>query len=383
MNDRHEAPDVLVVGGGIVGCTVALAAARGGCVTTLLERGELAREATWAAGGMLAPLAEASGPGPFLDLGLASLARYPEFVRSVEAAVDRTVDFRRDGKLILARDGREERRLRRRLEWIGERDRGAEWLDPEGVRHREPLLTDDLRGALLLPDEARVDNRLLGRAVAKAAGTAGARIRTGCRVARILRHGDRITGVALAGGERVEAERVVVAAGAWSGRLDGLPRTLPVRPVRGQMLAVAPRDGELSTVVDSGRVYLVPRRDGRIVAGSTMEEAGFRSAPTAEGVAGLLERVVDAAPSLADGELVETWAGLRPATPDGLPILGPDPDLEGLYYATGHFRNGILLAPVTADCLGPLLTGRGRPPVDLDPFRVDRFGRRAAVGEGA
>lgn len=383
MNEARETSDVLIVGGGIVGCAVALELARAGRSTVVVERGEPGREATWAAGGMLSPLAEAPGPGPFLDLGLASLERYPAFVRSVEEASGRRVDFRRDGKLVLARDADEESRLRARREWIAEHGPDVRWLDAAGVRRREPLLTDEIRGALFLGDEARVDNRLLGTAIAEAARRGGAGFRTGATARRILLRGGRVRGVRLADGATLEATRVVVAAGAWSGLLEGLPRRLPVRPVRGQMVAVAPDVDGLSTVVDGGSAYLVPRRDGRIVAGSTMEDVGFRSTPTAEGIAGLLGRVMQVAPALADAEVLETWAGLRPGTPDGLPVLGPDPEVEGLVYATGHFRNGILLAPATAACLAPVLTGEGRPPVDLAPFRPTRFAEAAAVHEGA
>lgn len=365
--------DVVVVGGGIVGCAVARSAALAGLDVDVVERGEPGGEATRAAGGMLSPLAEADGPGPFLDLGIESLRRYPSFVRAVEEESGCTVDYLECGKLELALDEVSERRRRRHLAWLRERGFAAGWLEPKAVRGREPALAGDLRGALHLEDEAQVDNRRLGPAVAAAAEAAGVRIRTGREVRKVTDEAGRITGVELDEGSRIPASRVVVAAGAWSGRLEGLPRPLPVRPVRGQMLALRPGADTLSAVIDTSRAYLIPRRHGPVVVGSTMEEAGFQAETTAEGIGGLLDAAMDAAPGLARASLVEVWAGLRPGTPDDLPVLGEDPALEGLFYATGHFRNGILLAPVTASCLVPLLTGDGRPPVDLAPFRPDRF----------
>lgn len=369
-----RATDVVVVGGGIVGCALARSAALAGLTVDVVERGRPGGEATRAAGGMLSPFGEAEGPGPFLELGLESLRLYPAFVRSVEEESGRDVGYLECGKLELALDEASEGRRRRHLAWLRERGEAARWLEPEAVRDREPALLRELRGALLLESEAQVDNRRLGPAVAAAAEVAGARIRAGRRVQRVALEGARVTGVELDDGSRAPSAKVVVAAGAWSGRLEGLPRPLPVRPVRGQMLALDPGPDTLSTVVDTSRAYLIPRRGGPVVVGSTMEEAGFRAEPTAEGIAGLLGAAVEAAPGLAGASLVETWAGLRPGTPDDLPVLGADPDVEGLFYATGHFRNGILLAPVTAACLTPLLTGEGRPPVELAPFRPDRFG---------
>lgn len=373
MSETCAAADVVIVGGGIVGCTVARAGARSGLSVLVLEEGRPGRKATWAAGGMLSPFGEADRPGPFLELGLESLKLYPDFVGSVEEASGRRVGYLECGKLELALDDAAESGLRRHLEWLENRGHPVAWLDPGEVHAREPLLTRELRGALLLKGEAQVDNRLLGPAVAAAAEVEGARFRSGERVLEVLVEGGTVAGVRLDGGVRIRAPRVVVAAGAWSGGLDGLPRRLPVRPVRGQMVALGGPPRPLSTVVDTSRAYLIPRRRGPVVVGSTMEEAGFRAETTAEGIVHLLGAAIEAAPGLARARVQETWAGLRPGTPDGLPILGPDPDVPGLFYATGHFRNGILLAPITGACLAPLLAGTGRPPVDLAPFRPDRF----------
>ena len=383
MNRSRASADVIVVGGGVVGLAVARSGAAAGLSVLVLEEGRPARRATWAAGGMLSPLGEAERPGPFLELGLASRRLYPRFVREVEAASGGSVGYLECGKLELALDERGVEELRGHQRWLDDHGHAVTWLEPSAAREREPLLTREIRGALLLESEGQVDNRLLGPAVAAAAEAEGARIRTGRRVRGLRIDGGSVAGVVLEDGTGVDAPRVVVAAGAWSGGLEDLPRPLPVRPVRGQMLALDPPPPGLSTVVDSSRAYLIPRRNGPLVVGSTMEEAGFHPETTVEGVATLLEAAVEAAPRLAEASLLETWAGLRPGTPDGLPILGSDPDLAGLFWATGHFRNGILLAPVTAACLTPLLTGEGTPPVALDAFRPDRFHREGGAARGA
>lgn len=376
--------DLIVVGGGIVGCTLARAAAREGLGVVVLEKqDEVGRAATWAAGGMLSPFGEADGPGAFLELGLASLRLYPGFVRAVESESGRDVGLTRCGKLELALDEGQARILGQKHAWLEEGGHPVRWLDEDRVRDREPTLSDRVRGAILLEEEAQVDNRRLGSAVAAAAAAAGAEIRTGTGARRVLVSGRRVEGVVLDDGSRLRSARLVVAAGAWSGRLEGLPRSLPVRPVRGQMVALGPPGPRLSTVVHGPDVYLIPREDGRVVVGSTMEEAGFRAETTAEAVAGLLRSALEAAPALAASPVLEAWAGLRPGTPDDLPVLGEDPEVGGLFYATGHFRNGILLAPVTAACLLPLLTGRGRPPLDLEPFLPGRFGAKDSAVRSA
>jgi len=381
-NPKGGSVDVVVIGGGIVGCAVARSAARAGLTVIVAERGRSGREATWAAGGMLSPFGEAADPGPFFRLAVESLRRYPDFVRGVEEESGVSVGLLDSGKLELALDEDGETGLRNRLEWLEAADVRLRWLTSAEVLEREPTLTHQVRCGLLLEDEAQVDNRLLGSALAEAARKVGARILEGTPVRKLLREGDRVKGVRTEDGEAIEARRVVVAAGAWSGRIENLPRPLPVRPVRGQMLSLGAAPGTLGIVVARSHTYLIPRAGGEVIVGSTMEEAGFRSRTTARAVAGLLEAALDTAPGLAESPLLESWAGLRPGTPDDLPILGTDPDVEGLVYATGHFRNGILLAPVTAACVTPLLTGEDASPLDLGPFRVERFEERRSTPSG-
>jgi glycine oxidase len=365
-------PDVLVIGGGVIGCAIARLLARDGRRTLLLERDEPGAHASWAAAGMLAPLAEADEPGPFLSLLLQSRAMYPELARALREETGMEVGYRDEGSLYLALTPADEATLEARYRWQAEAGLPVERLGREEALALEPGIAPAVRGALRFPEDHQVDNRLLSRALARAATAAGAEIRAGVEVSEILVEGGRAVGVRTEDGERIDAGAVVVAAGSWAGAIGGLPRPLPVSPVHGQLLAVHTAPPLFRHVVHTPRVYLVPRADGRLIVGATVERVGFEKAVTPAGLMSLLVPALEAAPSLADAPLVESWSGLRPGTPDGLPILGPDPEVGGLHYAAGHYRNGILLAPVTADLISRSLQ-RCYPP-ELAPFSISRFG---------
>lgn len=374
----HSSFDVVVVGGGIIGLAVAWRAQRHGLRTLLLERDErLGRGATHAAAGMLAPVSEAHvAEQELLQLGLASAARYPAFAAEVAEAGGEPSGFLHCGTLVVARDRDEaealdrERAMRAGLGLEVERLLGSE------ARRREPGLAPTLRLALDVPDDHAVDPRQLVVALAAALRAAGGEIRTGALVERIDVRGDRVTGVTLAdGGETVSAEQVVVAAGAWTQQLGGLPDAVrvPVRPVKGQILRL--RDpagpGLITRVLRMDPGYLVPRGDGRYVLGATMEDKGYDTTVTAGGVFELLRDCGELVPGISELVLEELEAGLRPGTPDNAPALGAGA-LRGLHWAAGHHRNGILLAPITADVLLASLTGA--PPPDLAaPFAPARF----------
>lgn len=365
----------VVVGGGLVGCAVAREAARRKAAVTVVERGEPCGEASRAAAGMLSPLGESPGAGPFLRLALESLRAYPGFVAALAEESGTDLRPQRTGKLLVAFDEAEERGLRERHAWQTREGLDVSWLEGEEARRLAPGLARDVRCGLLLADDSVVDNRRLGTAAWKAAEGAGARFLLGHEAFALETEGGRARGVRLVDGTLLEADVVVVAAGAWSGGLRGLPRPLPVRPVRGQMLSLAPPTPPLPRILHGGAVYLVPRSgdpEPRWIVGSTMEEAGFRKHTTPEALERLRAGAVRLLPSLARARVAESWAGLRPATPDGLPVLGPDPDVEGLLYATGHFRNGILLAPATARLMGLVL--EGEVPEALAPFLPGRPG---------
>lgn len=375
-------PDLIIVGGGIIGLATAREAALRGLSVTVVDRGRPGREATWAAAGMLSPIAEAEVDGPFLEFGLASLRRYSAWVDAIEDESEHSVEYREAGKLRLAFTEADRVELAERRVWAEDRGLGVRWLEPEELRREHPDLSLSVRGALLLEDDYRVDNRRLADALVEAARTAGTRFRSGIEVQGIASAGGRVTGVTTIDGETLQADRVLVAAGAWSGALEGLPDELPVHPVRGQMLALRPDRLPWERVLESAEVYLIPREDGRLLVGATVEDAGFQPGITAEGVRSLLDGALRLVPVLGSASIEEFWSGFRPGTPDGRPILGADPKLEGLFVATGHFRNGILLAPLTGASMAALIaddTSGPSLPAAFAPGRTLPADRRPPV----
>jgi glycine oxidase len=319
---------------------------------------------------MLSPGPDSPESLPLVPLGKESLRLYPEFVSQVEDVAGRPQPFAREGALQIfaGPSGESERqKMATAYQRLG---LGFELISLDEARRFEESLGPAAQAAAWLRDEAVVDPRLLTIAVIEAARRRGVEIRRDCSVTAILHNGNRCDGV-LAGGERFAAKFVVVAAGAYSGGIEWLARYAPTRPVRGQMLALRSRDLRLRRVVRSLKGYLVPRHDGRIIAGSTLEDAGFDNYVTPSGMRKILDAALELVPGLASAEVIETWAGLRPGTPDNLPILGPT-DVEGLLIATGHYRNGILLTPVTAKLLR-LWILTGRVPMDTAAFSPLRF----------
>ena len=362
---------VVIVGGGLVGCAVALRLAKAGADVTVVERSVPGAEASSAAAGILAPQAESEGPGPFLSLCLRSRALYPGFVEEVLALSGIGVGFRASGVLHLAFGEASLERLRVRVALQRSIGLNAELLDGRGVLALEPAVNPAVQGAAHFPEDASVDNRLLVRAVSMAAARSGVRFIAG-HVRALLELAGRVGGVDV-DGARLEAHAVVVAAGAWTGLVPGCgvsPRQ--VRPARGQMVMLRSRLPLFQRVVFSDQGYLVPRDDGHLLAGSTLEFEGFAKEVTAAGLKHILALALELAPGLANLPVVEVWAGLRPFTEDHLPILGPGP-LPGLFLASGHFRNGILLAPVTAELLAQAVLSQA-PSLSLEPFRWDRPG---------
>lgn len=362
--------DVVVVGAGVQGSSVALRLAQAGRKVAVLERAVPGAEASSAAGGILSPGVEAAEPGPFYTLCRASLARYPSFARDVEALSGMSIALRWLGTLEVALDDEHAKILAARAEKIVSHGLPVEILDEAGVHRLEPGISPQARGALFFPDEGTLDPRALSRAVYVAATRAGAAFITG-QVRRIVTDGVRAVGVEHESG-RIEADAVVLAAGSWSLLVEG--HGLPpgaVRPVRGQIAVLDTRPPLLSRAIFSGHGYVVPRPDGRILTGSTMEEVGFEKAVTAGGLRHVLGVAIGIAPALERAPVVDTWSNFRPASPDGEPILGAG-TVPGLLYATGHSRNGILLAPVTADAIAAAILGHPAP-VDLAPFSPARL----------
>jgi glycine oxidase len=397
--------DAIFVGGGAIGLSCAWRAAQRGAHVVVLERAEPPAGATRVAAGMLAPVGELTfGEPELLEMTLASARLYPRFVAEVEAASGEPTGYARQGALHIALDRDEAAQLRRVHDLQRSLGLEAEWLSPRRCRELEPGLSPSFNGGVHAPGEASVDPRALTAALLAALGqpargdaadgvaTAGPEARrelsvpgrqdagirhaaprslkptvemwTGCEVVAGLFEGQRLIGVRTAAGEELRADAVVLATGAWSGRTEWLPEHArpPVRPVKGQIVELRSRDGSppCERIVASERVYLVPRADGRLIVGATVEEQGFDTAVTAGGVHELLREAYRLLPDVAEMELLDSMAGLRPGTPDNLPLIGPGA-IEGLILATGHYRNGILLAPLTADTVAAVLAGDPLP----------------------
>ena len=383
MTEQIEQTDAVVIGAGVIGCAVAWRLGQAGMRVVVVERGRVGGEASHAAAGMLAPLAEADREDEFFNLTAASLATYADFARELKASSGVDVEYRDEGTLCLALTQNDEEELERRWQWLHEAGLNVRRLNAGSALKLEPLLNQTLRFALKFPGDHQVDNRRLMTALHGAARNAGIEFLTHTEARELLTENvagrSQVRGVVTARGE-IHARTVVIAAGSWSSllRCDEAQR-FEIEPARGQMAALEMPAPAARHVIYSRRGYLVPRLGGYLIAGSTTERAGYDKRVTAGGMASVINNAIEIMPCVADQAVIETWAGLRPRAPDDLPILGPDPRVEGLIYATGHYRNGILLAPITARAIGELVV-KGESSVDLAPFSVARFSNRRAVG---
>ena len=378
--------DVAVIGAGAIGLSIAWRAAARGLRVLVLERGEPGSGTSHHAAGMLAPIAEvAPGEEPLLALGLRSAKLFGPFVSELEAASGNSVGYTRCGTLLVARDRDEADALERELALRIDLGLDVQRLRASAARRLEPALAPTLRLALDLPADHAVDPRALVAALTAALAAAGGELWCGTPVASvdIDEDGPRARGVVLADGTAVRAEHVVVCAGVWSPSLRGLSadRLVPLRPVKGQILRL--RDpagpGLLTRVIRMGPSYITPRGDGRYVIGATSEERGFDQTVTAGAVFELLRDASELVPGVSELVVDELTAGLRPATPDNLPAIGPAPDVDGLWWAVGHRRGGILLSPVTAQLIVEGIAGEtAEGSADLSAaFDPGRFAARA------
>jgi glycine oxidase len=338
--------DVVIAGGGLIGGAIALELAQAGLRVGLFERGEPGREASWASAGILSPAPESPAMIPLVPLAQASMSLYPGLVANVEEISGQNVGYRPFGTMDALFSPDASRELSTLIALHHGLGLKAEPLRPEDARDLEPSLGPDLEAAALRPDEASVDNRALTQAVLLAAQNSGVEIRSGQAAEAVWREGGRCAGLKLRD-ENVSAKWTIVATGAFSANIKGAELYAPVRPAKGQMISLRANDLKIERVLWSEKIYLVPRNDGRILAGASVEYVGFDKQVTAGAVEKILAAAIELAPGLAGARIEETWAGLRPDSPDHLPILGPT-DLDGLLIATGHFRSGVLLTPITA-----------------------------------
>jgi glycine oxidase len=362
--------DVAIAGAGLIGGAIALELAQAGLSVGVFDRGEPGREASWASAGILSPAPENPGAIPMVPLGKASMELYPEFVARVEEISGENPGYRPRGTVeaLFSRDAvRDLSTLIAVHHGLGLK---AEPLTGEDARELEPALTREVEAAALRPEEASVDNRALMQAVLRAAQISGAKIFPGQAGVAIWREGKRCVGLKLQN-ENVAAKWTVVAAGCFSSQIEGVKTYAPVRPAKGQIVALRAEGLRIERVLWSERIYLVPRNDGRTLAGATVEYAGFEKQVTAGGLQKILAGAIELAPGLAGARIEESWAGLRPDSQDHLPILGPT-DVDGLLIATGHFRSGVLLTPITARLIGEWITRRNVS-VDWERFSPMRF----------
>jgi glycine oxidase len=369
-------PKTVVIGAGVVGLSIAWRLAQAGCPVTVYDRAQAGHGASWAAAGMLAAAVETEpGEEKLLALTLESQKRWPRFAREIEAASGISIGYRDEGTIVVALTRDDAEQLRFSYEFQRSLGLDIDWLSGVEARRREPHLRPGISGAVLSPKDHQVDNRLLGSALAEAARRAGAVLYEHCPVREVELSGGRARGVVTDRGSDA-ADIVVLAAGAWSREIAGIPASYlpPVRPIKGQMLALSmdPAAPLVRHVIWLPRGYLVPRLDGRLIVGATVEERGFDNRLTAGGLLALIEGAWRAVPAIEELPVAETWVGFRPGSRDDAPMLGPS-GIDQLVVATGHHRNGILLTPITADAIsGYVLTGR--LPEVVVPFTPDRFG---------
>jgi glycine oxidase len=375
QNENDSIADVVIVGGGVIGLGIARSLARRGITdVTVVERATLGSEASSAAGGMLAPQAEADCADSFFQLACSSRDMYPSFALELfeESGVD--IELDRTGTLYVAFSEHDQEEIERRYHWQTEAGHAVELLSGDDARRLEPAISISARAALRFPLDTQVDNRRLVSALAGSVDHYGVQVLDGVTVESILLENDCVQGVETSVG-RIAAPIVVLANGAWVSFLLPPNKRLPdvrIEPVRGQMLCYEASPRIARHVIYSPRGYVIPRLDGRLLAGATTEHTGFEKRVTAEGVNTVTANAIEIVPVIGSLALRESWSGLRPRAADDLPVLGECAEVKGLYFAAGHYRNGILLTPVTGELIADEILS-GTAPRMLAAFSPDRF----------
>ena len=361
--------DVIIVGAGAIGLALARSMAEDRSVL-LIERGSIGRESSWAAAGMLCPHSEAEADDPLLKLNLRSLAMYRTFSAELFAETGVDIEYQDDGVIVLASDPPAHADLRHRCEWQKRSGLEAIMLSPEDVRREEPALSLEIEGAMFCPGDHQIRPRKLIEALRRSCAIRGVEILENAPVEAVVSTQDHVQGVR-AGSESFAAPIVILAAGAWVSEIDGMSPKIQMKPQKGQILSLQMPGSTFRHLIRWGRLYFVPRRNGELVVGATNEDCGFDRRPTAAGLSGLLADAQRLSSDVGHYPILETWAGLRPTTEDGLPAIGAS-RVEGLFYALGHYRNGILLTPVTAKIIDALTRG-DTPDEEVSAFSPLRF----------
>ncbi|HXM14618.1 MAG TPA: glycine oxidase ThiO [Candidatus Eremiobacteraceae bacterium] len=357
--------DVAIAGAGLIGSSIAFELAQAGLKVGLFDRAEPGREASWASAGILSPAPESPAMISMVPLAKASMNLYPALVANVEEISGEKVGFRPKGTIDVFFNKDAIPDLSTLIALHHGMGLKAEPLRPEDARELEPSLSPELEAAALRPEEASIDNRALTHAMLSAAKNSGVEVFARTGVTGIVQEAGRCTGLKLEN-EIVSAKWTVIAAGCFSAEIEGVKEFAPVRPAKGQMVSLRADGLKIERVIWGEKIYIVPRNDGRILAGATVEYVGFDKQVTAGGIEKLLSAAIEVIPEFANARIEETWAGLRPDSPDHLPILGPT-DIDGLVIATGHFRSGVLLTPITARLVRQWITERS---VELDWERL-------------
>jgi len=363
---------VVIIGGGLIGCLTAWRFARRGADPVIIECGRIGRESSWAGAGILCPIQPWLYPDAFTRLIEASLALYPDLQDELQSRTGISPQWSKCGLMAPFFPDDAVNHRQAALDWSNRFGWPVEQLDARQAGEAEPTLAADVRGALLWPDVGQVRNPRLLKAVYTLLQNEGIEIHEQTEVGGLVEKGGRVCGVRLADKSTLEADAVLLAAGSWSGPLGGqFGISLPIKPVKGQIVLLRSEPGRLKHIVKHDRAYFVPRRDGRILVGASMEFVGFKPGNTVAGVHGLLDGLLRVMPQLAHEYIEHQWMGFRPGTPDGLPFLGPINEKPGLWVASGHYRNGVALAPITAEIMSKWILGE-QPELDMKCFLPNR-----------
>ncbi len=367
--------DVVIVGGGVIGCAIAHHLRKSGIDVAVFDQGEIGAEASSAAAGLLAPLGSLSGPGPFADLLLASFALFPALVPELEDASGINLEYEQTGALRVVRDAKHIPNLRKRMKAWQPLGLEMHWLTGDEAREREPLLSPAICAAIYAPEESQIKASHVVKAFSLAATNRGAKLYSHREITGVQHHNARVTGVYTEQGETIACNHLVIAAGAWAARCSGwLNIELPVSPQRGQILTLRQPSPPLRYIVFGEAAYFAPKSGEPVIVGATREEVGFDKQLTAGGIAWLLNTAIRLIPALESSPIDQMLAGLRPRTPDNQPILGPAAGWENVTLAIGHGSVGILLSAITGKAIAEWVV-RGEVPELVRPFSLERFKR--------